>query len=29
MKLDRLLGIVTTLLQNDRLTAPEPRVFFF
>ena len=23
MKLDRLLGILTTLLQNDRVTAPE------
>ena len=23
MKLDRLLGILTTLLQNDRMTAPE------
>ena len=23
MKLDRLLGILTVLLQNDRITAPE------
>ena len=23
MKIDRLLGILTTLLQNDRITAPE------